>query len=142
VYWRLFAIENLLRVIIHSVLSGQLGDAWWATAVDHPLQGKAERFRSSYREKPWHTTPGVHEIYYLGLGDLSEIVRANSNLFRPVLDVDQWLARIEQVRLPRNVVAHMNWPSQTDRQRVEVLLADLRELVGSIKGSIQLVAPR
>lgn len=142
VYWTLYAIENVMRVIIHSVLSSQIGSNWWAAAVDASLQKKAQRFRSTCTLSPWHSSPGTHDIYFIDLADLNEIVRANSNLFPPIIpDVDQWMARIEQIRLPRNVVAHMNWPNQTDRQRIDVFYNDVRSLVGHLGGRLQLVTP-
>jgi hypothetical protein len=67
---------------------------------------------------------------------LSKIITANSHLFRPVIpDIDQWIARLEQVRLPRNIVGHMNWPHKTDRQRINVVHADLQQLVQQLAAS-------
>lgn len=107
------------------------------------IQGKAQGFRAAYTARPWHTTPGSHDIYYLDLKDLGEIIRANSNLFFPVLpEVDQWIARLEQMRLPRNVVAHMNWPNPTDQKRIDVLFEDFRKLSQALAKQIRLVAPR
>lgn len=142
VYWKLYAIENVMRVIIHSILSSQIGPNWWSLGVDASLQKKAQRFRSTYTSSPWHSSPGGHDIYFIDLADLNEIMRANSNLFLPLIpDVDQWMARIEQIRLPRNVVAHMNWPNQTDRQRIDVFYNDVRSLVGHLGGTLQLSSP-
>jgi len=142
VYWKLYAVENIMRVIVHSVLSSQIGANWWSLGVDPSLQKKAQRFRSTYAASPWHSAPGTHDIYFLDLADLNEIVRANSNLFLPVIpDVDQWMARIEQIRLPRNVVAHMNWPSSNDRQRIDVFYNDVKALVGKLAASLRLSVP-
>lgn len=142
VFWKLYAIENLVRVIVHSVLSAQIGTAWWATAVDPGIQKKAQGFKAKYQSKPWHGNPGSHDIYYIDLADLNEIIRANSNLFLPIVaDIDQWMARIEQVRLPRNIVAHMNWPNTTDRQRIDVFHSDLQALSGTVSAKVSLVAP-
>ena len=142
VYWRLYAVENLMRVIIHSVLHAQIGSTWWGVAVDQNLQKKAERFRTNYTKKPWHSSPGSHHIYYIDLLDLNEIVRVNSNLFLPIIpDVDQWMARIEQLRLPRNVVAHMNWPHETDRQRIQVFYQDLQALCSQVAERVTLSVP-
>jgi hypothetical protein len=106
------------------------------------LQKKAQRFRSTYTSSPWRSSPGKHDIYFIDLADLNEIIRANSNLFLPLIpDVDQWMARIEQIRLPRNVVAHMNWPNQTDRQRIDVFYNDVRSLAGHLVGTVQLATP-
>ena len=130
VYWKLYAIENIVRVIIHSVLSVQIGPGWWATATAGPLQKRVTSFMASYAQKPWHSTPGKHEIYYTFLGDLNEIIRANSHLFAPAIqDIDQWIARLEQIRFPRNIVGHMNWLTTADRKRVDVLHSDLQALL-------------
>ena len=142
VYWKLYAIENVVRVIIHSVLSAQINTNWWATATDPTLQKKALGFRRKYTSRPWHTAPGNHDIYYVDLPDLNEIIRANSQLFLPVIpDIDQWMARIEQIRLPRNVVAHMNWPHATDRKRIDVFFEDLQSLAQSLGNQLKLAAP-
>ncbi len=141
-YWKLYAIENAVRVLIHSVLSAQIGAGWWSSAVDPSLQKKAEGFRKRYLARPWHTAPGSHGIYYIDLADLNEIIRANSNLFLPVVaDVDQWLAKLEQIRLPRNVVAHMNWPSETDRKRIDVLYDDVQTLLSAVSTTVALANP-
>jgi hypothetical protein len=142
VYWKLYTIENFVRVLIHSVLSVQINASWWNSAVAPGLQAKAQRYRGRYSTHPWHTAPGIHDIYYLDLADLNEIIRANSNLFLPVVpDIDQWMARIEQVRMPRNIVAHMNWPNITDRKRIDVLHHDLRALGALISPPLTLLIP-
>jgi len=64
--------------------------------------------------------PGRHDIYYVFLPDLNNIIRANSNLLLPVVpDIDNWMLRIEEIRLPRNIVGHMNFPNKPDRQRID-----------------------
>lgn len=135
-YWKIYATENLFRIIIHSILSAQIGSQWWTTAVDRNIQGRGQRFRQEYLRQPWHTSPGVHDIYYTHLRDLAEIIRANSNLFRPSIpEIDSWIARIEQLRLPRNIVGHMNYPKQVDRKRIDVIHADTRELIRHLKSA-------
>ncbi|HEV8308508.1 MAG TPA: hypothetical protein VGW35_12670 [Methylomirabilota bacterium] len=136
VYWKLYAIENVIRVIINSVLTTQINANWWTTAVDPDTQRQVQRFRATYAQQPWHGVPGNHDIYYTNLSDLGEIMRANSNLFLPIIpDIDQWVARIEQLRLPRNIVGHMNWPTATDRNRIDVLYADVQALATHLVGS-------
>jgi hypothetical protein len=143
VYWKLYAIENIVRVIIHSILSVQINPGWWATATADPLQKRVAGFMASYSQKPWHSTPGKHEIYYTFLGDLNEIIRANSHLFVPAIpDIDQWIARLEQIRLPRNIVGHMNWLTTADRKRVDVLHSDLQALLRHlVAGGIAIRTP-
>jgi hypothetical protein len=143
VYWKLYSIENVVRVIIHSVLSVQITPGpWWDIAVSPGLQRKAANFRTRYSNRPWHSSPGNHGIYYLDLVDLNEIVRPNSHLFLPVIpDIHQWMAKLEQIKLPRNVVAHMNWPNPTDRMRIEVLYRDVHELARTVARVATLTAP-
>jgi hypothetical protein len=142
VYWQLYCVENLVRVLVHSILSAQVGIDWWEISVSSTIRQKASRRKQGYTNVPWHSSPGAHEIYYIDLSDLNEIIRANSNLFQPVVtDVDAWIARIEQLRLPRNVVAHMNWPSTTDRKRIQVFHADVKALVDSVSSRVTISIP-
>src|ERR1700730_11432431 len=81
VYWELYAIENLVRVMVHSILTAQVGVNWWAVAVDPGIQRDVKRRRSDYTTRPWHSTPGKHDVYYAFLSDLNKIITANSHLF-------------------------------------------------------------
>ncbi len=136
VYWKLYAIENLVRVIVHSVLTAQVGANWWAATVDPGFQRALKNRMGQYASRPWHSQPGKHDIYYTFLSDLNKIIASNSHLFQTFIpDIDQWIARIEQVRLPRNVVGHMNWPCATDRQRIDVFYADLQQLARHLSTS-------
>jgi hypothetical protein len=142
-YWQLFAVENLFRVIIHSVLSVQIAPNWWPQAVHKNIQDRARDFQQNYLKRPWHTIPGGHPIYFIYLRDLVEILRTNRRFFDPVItDLDVWLMKMEEIRLPRNVVAHMNWPGKTDQQRIRVLHSDCRALLDSLANAgIQMVVP-
>lgn len=141
---KLYAIENMLRVVIHSVLTVQVGTDWWDKTVDETRRKKADRFRARYATKPWHGNPGEHGLYYMDLTDLVEILRVNAHLFEPVIpEIDLLLVQIELVREPRNVVCHMNWPTRADSARFEVLLNDVEAHVGRLirTGAIPLLVP-
>lgn len=132
VYWKLFVIENLVRVVVHSILTVQVAPApnWWVVAVDPRLQQRVRKRQAQYPRQPWHSLPGTHEIYYTLWPGLCKIMAENSHLFRPIVqDIDQWVTRIEQVRIPRNIVGHGNWLVSADRQRIDMFLADLEQLV-------------
>lgn len=135
VYWKLYAIENFYRVLLHSILSVQItGKNWWSIAVDPDIQRKAKAFKGKYLKKPWHTTPGPNDIYYVYLTDLNKIALINSHLLVDIIpDIDQWIARIEQLQLPRNVIAHMNFPNNIDRKRIDVFYSDFKALFTSIQ---------
>ena len=133
VYPKLFAIENLVRIVVHSVLTAQLGSNWWALAAGPDLQKAVAKRMADYGNRPWHSTPGKGEVYYVYLSDLTKILTANSAQFQPhIPDVDQWTARLEQIRVPRNIVGHMNWLTSVDRSRIDVCLADVEQLVAKL----------
>jgi hypothetical protein len=134
-YWKLYALENLIRVVIHSVLSAAIHSNWWAVAVDSDIQAKAKFRRSNYRS-PWHTRPASHDIYNTFLRDLNEIIRANANLFRPKIpNIDEWILRIELIPFPRNVVCHMNFLETADRGWIDTLYSDLVALVRNLQAN-------
>ncbi len=129
-YWRLYAIENLLRIIIHSVLTAEIAPGWWTVSIDPTLRGAVEGFKGLYARKPQHSKPGKHEIYYTFLSDLNRIIAAHRHLFiLHIPDIDQWVTRIEMIRLPRNIVGHMNWPHAADRELIDDFYDDLQGLV-------------
>lgn len=129
VYPKLYALENLFRILVHSILSVQIGPGWWSIAVDSRIQKKVAGYQGMYSLSPWHTNPGGHEIYYTDIGDMLEIARANAHLLIPVIpDMNRWIAQIETIRLPRNVTAHMNFPNAHDKKRIEVIYKDIKTL--------------
>jgi hypothetical protein len=144
-YMKLYTIENIVRVLIHSILSAQVGPGWWTVSVDPTRQQKATNFRQKYLNKPWHGMPGTHDIYYLDLADLNEIIRANLPFFRVVIpEIDQLMTQLELIRLPRNIVCHMNWPTKIDKQRIDLLLHDMEVHVARLQkaGAVPLLVPQ
>ena len=141
-YWKLYAIENFFRIIIHSILSIHMPADWWNVAVNKTIQKKAKRFQQNYLKKFWHGKPGTHGIYYIDLKDLNEIIRANAALFDPIIpNLDKWIFGIEELRLPRNVIAHMNFPSRTDKKRIDVFYEDCLNLVALVESKVELKIP-
>jgi hypothetical protein len=144
VYWKLYAIENLMRIIIHSVLTVQIGKDWWNVVADPDLKKDIAQMMRSYANRPWHSRPGKHEVYYIYLSTLTKIMTSNSAQFQPhIPDVDAWTAQLEQIRRPRNIVGHMNWLTDVDRQRIDVCHADVRQLVAKLAASatVPLIVP-
>lgn len=133
VYWKLYAIENTIRVAIHSVLTAQFGPAWWTLAVGAKITSRAAGFRASYTRRPQNANPGSSDIYLVFLTDLTEIIRANANVFTPVIpDIDNWIATLDAIRVPRNLVGHMNFPNSYDRLQIETAYTQLPKLIGNL----------
>jgi len=133
VYSKLYVIENTIRIVIHSVLSANINANWWGVAVDKPVRDNAQRFRRRYIAKPQNASPGVHDIHLIFLSDLIEILRAHRHLFVLVVpDIDQWIAALEAILVPRNLVGHMNFPNTFDRNAIDGPYAKLPSLLGHL----------
>lgn len=52
-----------------------------------------------------------------------------------VPDIDEWILKIADVRIPRNLVGHMNFPNHPDRQRIDTVYSDFETLVARIENS-------
>lgn len=143
-YWRLYATENLYRILIYSILSAQLGHEWWIFASSPKMQRDVISLRLRYKNSPWACSPGQHEIYYLNLSELNVIVNKNIGKFRPVVpNIDDLVLRIEMIRLPRNVVAHMNFPNRTDKHNIKVVHEYMKGLILAVQANqiLQIVVP-
>lgn len=132
-YSRLYAIENVLRIVLHSNLSVQLGPDWWIRATSQGFRDAIAHDVNRAARRGQHTFPGTHDIYYVYLSDLNNILRAHAHLFvQAVPDVQQWLLRFEEVRIARNLVSHMNFPNAFDRTLIESVFKDLPKLTGQL----------
>lgn len=132
-YWKLYAIENTIRIVLHSILSAQLNPNWWAVAVDPRIARRAQNFRRNYTINPQNASPGIHDIHLTFLSDLTEIMRANSHLISPVVPTtNQWIVTLEGIRIPRNLVGHMNFPNAYDRHAIDAAYAQLPSLLANL----------
>lgn len=143
-YWKLYSVENTVRIAVHSILSAQLGANWWALAVSPTIMSKATRFRAAYAAKPKNASPGISDIHLIFLGDLTEIIRANSNLFLPIVpDTHNWISTLEAIRVPRNLVGHMNFPNAFDRHAIDSAFAQLPSLLANLAlHGVSVLVPR
>lgn len=142
IYWKLYFVENALRVVIHTILSIQVTPipasypGWWEFLYhDTTMMDEAERARRRYLANPSHTYPGRHGIYYVYLHDLGEIMRQQATYFSPVMpDVNEWVLKIAQVGLPRNCVGHMNLLNANDRMQIASLYYECKALIKKLEG--------
>ncbi len=133
-YWKLYSIENYVRIILHSVLVALVGPNWWSTSVDPKVQSRIEGLKKDYHKRSLHTSPGRHDIYFAYLSDLTKIMTASRHLIVTVIsDVDSWIVKMENIRIPRNLVGHMNFPNSSDRDRIDKLHTDLSALMQKLE---------
>ena len=142
-FWKLYAIENSFRVIVNSVLIVQVDADWWAKAISKKKQATLDQRREDYTARPLHASPGKHDIYLLMLSDLTKLIGTYQDKFSPVVpDIDEWIVRLERIRLPRNLVGHMNFPNSYDRQRIDSAYASLPVIFAHLhEKGIPLVIP-
>lgn len=151
IYWKLYVIENVVRVFLNSVLIAQVGPNWWnlsgGTTVVGPkgqtINDKVRAVRKNYTQRPWHTSPGNHDIYYIFLPDLNKIIASNRHLILPVIpDVDDWILRLESIHTPRNVIGHMNWLNISDKKTIDEVYTELKGLVRQLmRSGVPIVIP-
>jgi hypothetical protein len=118
-YWKIYVSENIIRVIIHSVLKVQVGPNWWNHVVDPKIQGTAARIRNNYLLQIPPKNPGRHDVYCTYLPDLGKILFANKGYFYPLVpDVDKIIIGLERIRLSRNLVGHMNVLTSEEKRSI------------------------
>jgi len=143
-YRKLYVIENTIRVMIHSVLSAQLGTTqWWVLTVDQPTMDKIQRVKNNYKLGPGPSLPGKHDIYYLFLPDLTEIINNNAHLIRPIIpDIDQWRINLDRIHFPRNIVGHMNWLHKIDENEIHKTYKNINSIIKYMRvSSISILIP-
>jgi len=146
-YPKLFFIENFLRIIINSVLSIQIGPNWWGSAASPNLQKSANRIRIKYQERQalraGHALPGNHDIYYVYFPNLIEIIREHAHHFRLVIsNIDNLIADVDVVVNGRNLVCHMNYPSEYDKRKITELQKTSLSVIDEIrKKGIPILVP-
>jgi hypothetical protein len=143
-YWKLYAIENTVRILIHSVLTAQIHSNWWTVAVNPRVIKQALRRRANYVARPSNASPGVSDIHLTFLSDLTEILRSNSHLFTPVVpDTNNWIAVLESIRVPRNLVGHMNFPNAFDKAAIDSAYSRLPSLLAHLfTHNVPMLVPR
>ena len=133
-YWKLYVLENIFRVLINSILTVEMGRNWWESAVNDKVRRDVDRLKKQYSKQAWRSNPGKHGIYFLSLGQLNEIIRIHAHLIRKVIpEIDTWLVHIESLKVPRNTLAHMNYPVALDLTLIDELHEMSGELIAKLK---------
>lgn len=112
--------------------------------MDPDVATKASRFRTHYAARPRNANPGGSDIHLIFLSDLTEILRANSHQFLPVVpDTNNWIATLEAIRVPRNLVGHMNFPNAFDKSAIDFAYSQLPSLVNHLATrGVPILVPR
>jgi hypothetical protein len=117
-YWKIYASENILRLIIHSILSVQINGEWWKGAVDPDIIKEATKVRNKYNNMYANKIP-KHDIYCIYLPMLERILADNYPKFEYYLpQIDELIISLNSVIIPRNLLGHMNTLDNIDRGKI------------------------
>ncbi len=133
-YWKLFAIENYYRVVIHTILRGQHGEDWWSFVVSERWAERVQSLKESYISTAGHSPLGEHIIYHTTLWQLNEIVRIAADQFDPRIDdLDDLITKVEEILPPRNLVAHMNHIDREQKMKITFLYRFFKKLIKDLQ---------
>jgi len=130
IYKLLYIFENSLRYIIMRTMEKRFGKDWWKHVSRKIREKVANRKRSEERHR-YHGRRGAHEIFYTDIDDLASIIKTYWECFKEIFPSQEWVvARINEIELSRNIVAHNNPLSKRDIRRLKVYFDDwLRQII-------------
>lgn len=115
IYPLLYVIENSMREVVQRVMRAKYGADWWNTALTSSkmlgVKRNAAQRQVGEMKMSWHQRRGSHDIDYIDLSELRDIILANQDDFFPDVlgDNRAWFEQFMRELLPsRNVVCHMN----------------------------------
>lgn len=130
-YYLLYIFENVVRQLIISVGVEGKGKNWFDEVASMQMKKKMEDRKRSEETNRWHPGRSVGPIFYLDLGDLSDIIVNNWDLFRDLFPNQAWvISRVKEADRTRNVIAHTNTLAIEEVARLEQHLRDWLRQVG------------
>ena len=124
VYKLLYVFENSLRYVIIRVMEKEYGKNWW-NRVSQKIREKVEKRKRKEDKYRYHGRRGVHEIFYTDIDDLGSIIKTHWKCFSELFPSQEWvIARINEIELSRNIVAHHNPLSKRDISRLKLYFED------------------
>jgi hypothetical protein len=107
------------------------GSDWWNAKVSNHIKDKAHLRIVKEGKHRWHGKRGAHQINYVDIEDLSDIITSNWHEFAIIIPSQHWIkANIEIIALSRNVLAHNN---PLDNNDIESVKVRFREWTNQIK---------
>jgi len=132
VFIAIASFENSVRDLVSSRLLEQKGANWWDVCVTNAeIKNRAKDRQEREKQIRWHQARGLSPIYYVELGDLPKIIRANWNCFEDLMHDMDWVQQIfNALERSRNVIMHSGQLSMDDIERVGVFIRDWLRQVG------------
>lgn len=124
-YETFFALENSIRAVVGASLESEDGEDWWTKGRVPPTiqQDSEARYQ---REIDLGMTPRSHEMLdYTTFGELSEIIKANWDLFGALLSskkaVERVMVNLNSLRAP---IAHCSGLAEDEVVRLRLAVRD------------------
>lgn len=133
IYPMMYVLENLMRYVVMNVLKNAYGENWWnqSNVVSNDIKREVEKRKRQEGANRWHYKRKSHEIFYTNFGDLSAIISTNWSQFKPLFNKLSWIqAKLEEVELSRNIIAHNNPLPKREFDRIKMCLEDLQRQLG------------
>jgi len=130
---QLVVLENSIRVLIEKTLSAVRSD-WWIALVPKNIQRRVQQTINKEKKYPYRERRGNKPLMYCNFADLKEIVIANRIHFQGVIVDTNWFnARMDEVYMARNNLAHSVLLSNDDISRITLLYRDWARLLEAAK---------
>jgi len=126
---QIVVLENSIRNLIEKTLSAIRPD-WWIVLVPPNIQKIVQRILDKEKKYPYREKRGNSPILYCNFGDLKEIILANYSEFRTVIVDAEWFkAKMDEVYMARNNLAHSILLSEDDISRIALFYRDWARLL-------------
>jgi hypothetical protein len=124
-YETFFALENSIRAVVAASLESEDGDDWWKNGRIPPTVQQDSEARHQ-REVDLGMTPRSQEMLdYTTFGELSEIIKANWDLFGALFSskkaVERVMASLNSIRAP---IAHCSGLAEDEVVRLRLAVRD------------------
>lgn len=131
VYTLLYCFENSVRDLVKERLHEKHGVDWWVRGVPEKVRKFAEGRQSSAVEESWLEGEKSELLGFLEFGHLADTVMGQWDLFDDLIPSQHWLKqRMDELEKARNFIAHNRLLLPSERQRIEMYIADWNRTVG------------
>jgi hypothetical protein len=129
-YYEIFyMLENDIRSLISQTLSEERGESWWEVCVPEAVKLSANHNKSRERDAGV-SLRSTDPIDYITFGELGEIIKANFDIFGPIINSKKGLEKVmSSLNLLRGTIAHCGILSEDEVLRLKLALRDWYRLM-------------
>jgi len=130
-YKIMFDLERLLRVFISNILQENFEDGWLKgipIRIINKCEKRALREKETYQETNMEDSNLI--INYADFKDLKDIIIKNWSLFEAYFIRKELIEnKLEELEIPRNIIAHNRIISTIELDRISVYANDLKRCI-------------